>query len=133
MQRTITFALLFVLAVCLSGCGASLEKAIIGKYTLDIDSSAMEEKDKSMMKLAESFIKGISIEFKEGGKVAMVAGNDSQEGTWKLDGTTLTVTDAKGKAEKLEVKDGGKTLVPDPSTMGMNDMKGAKLTFKKSE
>lgn len=119
----------------LVGCGGgNLEKAVIGKYTIDINSDKMEEKDKAALKMGEAFLKGISLEIKEGGKCEMSAMGQKETGTWTLNGTTLTVTDDKNKkAEKMEVKDNGETLVPDAKSMGTGDMKGAVITFKKGK
>jgi hypothetical protein len=134
MRSALYLAILAAFALLAAGCGgANLEKAIIGKYTIDVDSSAMKEEDKAAFKMAESLIKGITMEFKEGGKVELKAMGQTNNGTWKLDGTKLSVTDDKGKTEVMEVQDGGKTIQPDPKSMGGDTFKGAKLSFKKSE
>jgi len=59
----------------------------------------------------------------------------TDSGTWKLDGTKLTVTPKTGKAATFNVEDGGKTLVADAEAMGMpkDQMKGAVVSFKKVE
>ncbi len=133
MQRAISFAVFAILALATFGCGGgNLEKEIIGKFTMSIDSSKMKEDQKAMVKMAEPMIAGISMELKEGGKVSLTAMGKTEEGTWKLDGTSLSITDPKGKTDKMEVKDGGKTLVPDPKTMGMDKLEGAVVTFNKS-
>ena len=131
MRRLITFAVLCTLSIVIVGCSQSLEKAIVGKYGMEVDTSGASEKDKAGAEMAKAFMKDMSLEIKEGGKAEMAVMGQKMPGTWKLDGNKLTVTpDKGGNAAKLIVEDGGKTLKPDPADS--KDMPpGIKVAFKK--
>ena len=131
MRRLITFAVLCTLSIVIAGCSPSLDKAIIGKYGMEVDTSGASEKDKAGAEMAKAFLKDMSLEIKEGGKADMTVMDQKMPGTWKLDGNKLTVTpDKGGNAAKLIVEDGGKTLKPDPADS--KDMPtGVKVAFKK--
>lgn len=131
MRRLLTFAVLCALTLVVAGCTQSLDKAIIGKYTVEIDTSGVSDKDKATAEMMKAFMKDMSFEFKEGGKAEMTLMGQKMAGTWKLTENKLTVSPEKGGNEaKLIVEDGGKTLKPDQS--GANDMpKGVNISFKK--
>lgn len=131
MRRLLTFAVLCVLSLAIAGCSQSLDKAIIGKYGMEVDTSGAGEKDKAAADMAKTFMKDMTLEVKEGGKAEMAVMGQKMPGTWKLEGNKLTVTpDKGGNAAKLLVEDGGKTLRPDPAES--KDMpKGISVAFKK--
>jgi hypothetical protein len=135
MRRIFNFAVLGALALMLAACAANLEKAIVGKYQMKFDSSKMEAKEKAMADAMSGMFSQITLEIKEGGTAEMGAMGKTDSGTWKLDGTKLTVTPKTGKAATFNVEDGGKTLVADAEAMGMpkDQMKGAVVSFKKVE
>ena len=131
MRRLLTFAVLCALTLAVAGCSQSLDKAIVGKFTVDIDTSGANEKDKASAEMMKAFMKDMYIEIKDGGKAEMSFMGQKVAGTWKLEDNKLTITPEKGgSVAKLIVEDGGKTMKPDPAEA--KDMpKGVNITFKK--
>src|SRR5689334_12133979 len=109
MRRSLQIAVLAALALLVAACGASLEKAVVGKYGMDIDTSKMAEKDKAQVEAAKGLFSGFTMELKEDKTCAVSAMGQDKKGTWKLDGTKLTIT-VDNKPETFEVEDGGKKL-----------------------
>lgn len=135
MNKVLVGFVLVLAALVAASCGANLEKAVVGKFKLVINSDKMAEKDKAMIKMVEPMLKDASLEMTADHKAIMNGpGGQKQTGTWKLDGTTITVTDDNTKKEeKMLVADGGKKLVPDKESLGMGDTKGAEFYLEKVE
>jgi hypothetical protein len=115
------------------GCaGASLEKQIIGKYAVEIDTSAVKEADKQQAEMAKAFLTGMAIEFKEGNVAVMSMMGQTQDGTYKIEGSKITLTPKSGgQVMTLTSKDGGKTLEPVLTEDEAKSAKGVAIKFKK--
>jgi hypothetical protein len=133
MRRHIWFVI--VIAGLLAGaCGPNLEKAVVGKYVAEIDSSNMKGEEKAQAEMMAAFMKGITMELKEDKTAVMSAMGQTKSGTWKLEDKKVVVT-VEGEKDPgvFFVEDGGETLVADAESMEMGDMKGARLLFKKDK
>ena len=78
---------------------------IVGKWTL----AALEYQGCIMAGDLSQYMGGdLVMDFKSNGKVQLTLGSSSEEGTWKANGSTYTVTDASGTAIAIEynAKDG---------------------------
>ena len=133
MRRFMSFAVLAILGMALASCGASLEKAVVGKYHLDLNTDKMQAKEKAAADMMKGMLTGVSMDIKADHTINMSAMGKDETGTWKIDGDKLKITPKGQKEGTFEVKDGGKTLIPDAKAMGMPDMKGAEISFKKDE
>lgn len=115
-------AMLFAVLV-LSGCGASLEKQIIGSWKVDTAKTVMtgdQAKDEETKKMMMAMMETITLDIKEDKtfemKVIMPI-----KGTWVLSGSNLVLTPAKEKGETFSfggkdtmdfvVDAGGKSMV----------------------
>ena len=135
MNKVLVGFVLVMAAFVAVSCGANLEKAVVGKYKLVINSDKMAEKDKAMIKMVEPMLKDASLELTADHKAVMNGpGGQKQTGTWKLSENTITVIDdGTKKEEKMLVSDGGKKLIPDKESLGMGDTKGAEFYLEKAE
>jgi len=131
MQRVLIASLFMAVMLFVAGCGANLEKAIVGKFRGEIDISGVAAKDKAAAEMGATMLKGFTFEIKEGGKAAMSGMGMNEEGTWKLEGSKLTITNKSGKPQKFDVQDGGSKLVPDMTADEAKMFQGAKIWFKK--
>lgn len=105
-------AFLFVVA----SCGGASEKDLIGKWSVDASSLDIQLGDgvpadmkemvksgqKEMLEEGSEDMEAATIEFKEGGVLTVGAEGESENGTWKLDGNTLTLGMEQG-GQKVEV------------------------------
>lgn len=105
-------AFLFVVA----SCGGVSEKDLVGKWSVDPTSidiklgdgvpaemkTMVEQGQKEMVSEGSEDMKAATIEFKEGGKLVIGAEGESQEGTWSLDGSDLTIG-MEERGQKVEV------------------------------
>ena len=133
MRRLLHLILFAALALSLSSCGGNLEKALVGKFHLNLDTSKMPEKERAAADMVKGMTSQVTMELKEDHKAEMNAMGQKKTGTWKLEGNMLKVTPQGDKEGVFEVKDGGKSLVPDAKSMGLPDMKGAEISFVKDE
>lgn len=140
MARKIAVIVALVATIFIVGCagGADPAKQAVGKWKMDIDTSAMAEKDKAGVEMAKGFLSAITIEVKEGGKAAMSAMGTTKEGTWKVEGTKITIsgfgstpgadTDMVGT-----ISSDGKSIALEAPKGQADQMKGAKISLKKEE
>ena len=102
MKRTISLILVALLVAALFvGCSKSDP---VGTYKIDMDSmiEAMKDSDeakdmsdeeiKDLLKQAGMSEDAFGLEIKDDGKFTLEYAGDKEEGTWKLDGSTLTLT-----------------------------------------
>ncbi len=135
MRTTGILITLLAVMVGLFGCAAaSLDKQIIGKYGVELDTSAVKAEDKQQADMAKAFLGNMAIEFKEGNKATISAMGTSDEGTWKVEGNNITITSSKGgKPMSLKSNDGGKTLEAVMTEEEAKSTKGLKIKFKKQD
>lgn len=119
------------MALFVAGCGVNLEKAVVGKFRGEIDISGVDAKEKAAAEMGATMLKGFTFDIKEGGKATMTGMGMNEEGTWKLEGTKLTITNKSGKPQTFNVEDGGKKLVPEMTAEEAKVFQGAKIWFKK--
>ncbi len=109
---TILMAALMVIAM-MSGCSSSKKDAVTGKWTMTKATFAGVEQDPTQLKMS------MSLEFKNG-KVKVVTESQSYasgpmtgESEYKLDGNTVTITDADGTQTTATVDGDTMTLNQD--------------------
>lgn len=128
MKRIISLILVTLLVAALFvGCSKSDP---VGTYKIDMDSmieATKKESDKTkdmsneeikdLLKQAGISEDSIGLEIKDDGKFTLEYAGDKEEGTWKLDGSTLTLTVDNDPLEcdyedgKITMDMGGTTLI----------------------
>jgi hypothetical protein len=96
-----------------TACGG--DSGISGKYELDsAEASGITITKEDLI----SYGMDMSMEFKSGGKVTMsLNGEDGYEGTYKVDGDNITITDDTEAVVEGTLSDGGKTItILEPSS-----------------
>ena len=110
MKRILALSLVLIVSISLfTGCGGSGNDIVLtGKYTLVTYEQDGEEILTEMMDMLKEF--GMAeddfemyIEFQSGGKFKLVMSDEEEKGTFKVNGTAVTLTtgsdDLKGKME----------------------------------
>lgn len=123
---------IFAVALVLVGCGGNLEKAVVGKWKFDIDTSSLKPEEKQAAEFGKAFLAMVTVELKDDKTMSISAMGQDQKGTWKLDGNTITINGPDGKPMVGKVIDGGDKI--ELTDMGTNDdMKGAKAFLVKDK
>jgi hypothetical protein len=73
--------------------GSASSSQVVGKWKLDVDKTVPPPSDKEKADAA-----AVEVEFKADGTYVQTGGKESDEGTWKLEGTTVTVKSTKGQS-----------------------------------
>ena len=138
-MRTLGFVWTLGAVVCLAGCGSQPEKQEGGKDKAraareDVGKKTNAEKIVGTWEVAKGaeLPPGATFEFTKDGKMKMTAKVDGKdftsEGTYKVDGDTLTTTQKQGPKEVTE-KSKIKTLTD--TTLVTEDEKGQAVEFKR--
>lgn len=132
MKKFACFSLMVILALTLIGC-QGLEKKIVGKYKVNVDTSGMPADKKAMADAAKSMLSGMTLELKADKTSEMTMGTNKQAGTWKLTGDEVEITAGAGKPMKAKASSDGKSLTPILDAEQEKMFQGVKMTFQKSE
>lgn len=126
MKKSLLALLLVVMVVALGACGAKAPADVTGTYTGNMQVEGMEDAMASLEGVegvdtsALTALTAMSVTLKEGNAFTITAAGQDMEGTYKLDGTKLTLTiDGADQEAKLE---------KDTITM---DMEGVSVELKK--
>lgn len=118
-----------VVAVALVGCGANLEKAVVGKFGFEIDTTSASAEDKAAAEMAKAFMGSMTMELKDDKTAVVSVLGQEQKGTWKLEGDKITITN-QGQPMTGTVLDGGKKIEVTEAA-GQASGKGVKMFLVK--
>lgn len=117
-----------VVACLVIGCS---KVDVIGKYRMEVDSSAMKDEDKAQAEFASAMLSMVTFEFKPESKCVVTAMGQPIEGTYSIEGGTLTMKltgdTADNMPKSFKILDGGKRLEPVLTEKEATDMRGMKL------
>lgn len=126
-------AILFVLVgLLLVGCGGGLEKKVVGKWKMKLDTASMSGGDKAGADLTAKLFDAITIELKADKTAVMTAGPENTSGTWSLTGDKITITTGKGNPVVGTVSGDGNTITPEMNADELKAMNGAKMLLVKA-
>lgn len=120
----------FVAAIAFLAFGCS-NVDIIGQYKIEVDSSAMKEEDRAQAEFASAMLSMFRFEFKPDNKCVMTAMGQPTEGTYSLQGGTLTISlpgsTGNSVPKSFKVLEGGRRLEPVVTEKEKADMNGLKV------
>ncbi len=126
MRNALLAAVAFVALV---GCGANLEKAVVGDYGFEFDTAAMSEADKAGAEMAKAMLSSMTMTLKADKTATVKVLGQEQAGTWSIEGDMITIT-SQGQPMKGKILDGGKKIEVSEAA-GSPAGKGAKMFLVK--
>ena len=128
-KSAIFIAVALVFSLALVGCN-SKEKQLQGKWKIDMTKLPAALTTGPAAAVAQKMFSGISIELKSDNTFSAGGAGQDQQGTWKLDGSTVTLTPTSGRGDKkpgtATLSDDGKTL-----TLSTGQAQMPSITFVK--
>jgi len=126
-------AVLFVfIGLLLVGCGGGLEKKVVGKWKLKLDTTSMTGGNKAGADLTAKLLEAMTIELKSDKTTVLTAGPETSSGTWSLTGDKITITTGKGNPMTGTVSSDGSTITPEMNAEEQKAASGAKMLLVKS-
>ncbi len=114
----VVLALCLVAVFALAACGGT---SVVGDWVVEKAEVTYQGETEDMT----AQYKSMTLSIKEDGKCTSSANGQTMEGTWKQNGSKLTITDDKGTSTVFTVSN-GKLVAEDASSYGT-----LKLTLKK--
>lgn len=115
--------------VALVGCGANLEKAVVGDWGFELDAAGMNAQQKASADLMKGMLTSMTLTLKADKTATMKVLGQEQAGTWTIEGENITIT-SQGQPLRGKVIDGGKKIeVADSAGMGSGN--GGKMFLVK--
>lgn len=128
-KSSIFVAVTLAFSLALVGCSGK-EKQVEGKWKVDTSKLPTSA---STGAAAKSMFSGISLEFKADSTFSAVIGATAEEGTWTVDGNTVTMTPSSTSGVPSNHPPGTATLSDDGKSLTISSsVQGLPLSFVKA-